>query len=662
MNPRKNNGKPGNGASDDTNLAEEVLRQSGKGSAEVEAVGTIDRADEVFEKTLEARFRTSESPVAKGVFGNSPLRLFAPHARPAGFAEKPEYLQVMAACIDIVAAHNEQGTLFDEKEKISEACIRDLSEAGYFGLLIDPEFGGEGALLSDFMPFLTEMAARGDATTAGLASIHGCIGAVDPLIGFGSDEQKARFLPKLASGGALSAFALTEPNAGSDLTQLRTTAVLDGDDYVVNGRKLFISNIRPGRTIGLVAMIDGKHAVLIVDLPAEENEHFQLDKYEIHAVRHIYNYGIVFKDLRVPKANLLVPPVGDGLTVAYHGLNRGRIALCANASGVMRTLLAAMMPWADYRVTYGDKIGSRELVQRRIAHAASRIVGADALVAWCSSLLDQGYRGELECIIAKVFGSESLKEVAIEDALKTLGGRSLLKGSIVGDNIHDLLAPMIYEGEGEVLAMAFFKGLIKDPGNSYMGPVMAAMAASGVEMKYLLKWRGAKTLAQVGKLLKPGNLLRLVRASLPMAGWIFRTETRFGDFQSVSEVNPKLRRHAKFALKNFTRLAKRIERAMLKYQVALADRQLQMVQMSMAVQRTVTMLAVVQYATERGDEATIAAADVLCRDLTMQLVGGLPDDGYFRACTRLARLVADGKFTQLDGVPQAAILRQYDQK
>lgn len=657
MNPNKNTGKPDKAS--DTNLAEEVLRQSGKGTAEVESVGKIDRADELVEESLAKRFRTSESPVSKGVFGHSPIGLFAPLPRPEGAAERPAYLDVMAHCVDIVASHVQSGLLFDVNGKISDIAIHDLAEAGYFGLLIDPEYGGGGAELAHFMPFLTEMAAKGDATTAGLASIHGCIGAVDPLVGFGTDEQKKRFLPKLASGEAISAFALTEPNAGSDLTQLRTTAVLDGDDYVVNGRKLFISNIAPGRTIGLVVMIDGKHAVLIVDLPAQENEHFKLDRYAIHAVKHIHNCGILFNNFRVPKANLLVPPVGDGLTVAYHGLNRGRIALCANASGVMRTLLAAMMPWGEYRTTYGDKIGKRELVQRRIAHAASRIVGADALVAWCSSLLDNGYRGELECIIAKVFGSESLKEVAIEDAFKTLGGRSLLGGSIIGDNIHDLLAPMIYEGEGEMLSMAFFKGLIKDPGNNYMGPIMAAMAASGVEMKYLTKWKGGKTMSQIGKLLKPRNLVRMLKASLPMAGWILRNETRFGSGQCLNEVHPKLRKHAKFALKNFNTLAKQIERAMLKYQVALADRQLAMVQLSMAVQRTVTMLATVQYATLKGDEATLAAADVLCRYLTMQLAGGLPDADYHRACTKLGALVSQGKFTQLDGVPQATILRQY---
>ena len=114
-----------------------------------------------------------------------------------------------------------------------------------------------------------------DAMIAGLASIHGCIGAVDPVRTFGTPEQKERFLPKLASGQALSGFALTEPAAGSDLTALRTTAVLDGDDYVLNGEKLFITNVVPGRTAGVVVLIDGKPAVLVVDLPPEENEHFQ---------------------------------------------------------------------------------------------------------------------------------------------------------------------------------------------------------------------------------------------------------------------------------------------------------------------------------------------------------------------------------------------------
>ena len=152
---------------------------------------------------------------------------------------------------------------------------------------------------------------------------------MDPLLAFCSAEQKARILPKLASGERISAFALTEPGAGSDLTALRTTAKLDGDDYVVNGEKLFITNAIPGRTIAIVCLIEGKPSVLIADLPDQENDQFQTVPYGIYALQHSWNNGLKFNNFRVPAANLLDPGRGDGLTIAYHGLNRGRVALVA---------------------------------------------------------------------------------------------------------------------------------------------------------------------------------------------------------------------------------------------------------------------------------------------------------------------------------------------
>src|SRR5207248_11315431 len=124
------------------------------------------------------------------------------------------------------------------------------------------------------------------------------------------------------------------------------------------------------------------------------------------------------------RANLLRPSTGDGLTIAYHGLNLGRLALCAAAAGSMRVMLANLLPWAEFRRTYGQPIATRELVKRRIARLAGLIAGADALVAWGSWLIDEGYRGELECIVAKIFGSESLKEAAVELLMKTHGGRA----------------------------------------------------------------------------------------------------------------------------------------------------------------------------------------------------------------------------------------------
>src|SRR5436305_6301565 len=225
-----------------------------------------------------------------------------------------------------------------------------------------------------------------DGMVGGLASIHGCIGAVDPVRSFGSAEQKARVLPRLASGEGLSAFALTEPCAGSDLTALRTTATPAGDHFEVNGEKLFITNAVPGRTIGLVVQLEGRPAVLIAELPPEENEQFQMKRYGLYALKHAFNNGLIFRNFRVPKANLLTPKVGDGLTIAYHGLNLGRLSLCATASGSMRVMLANILPWAEFRKTYGQPIATRELVKRRIARLAGLIVASDALVSWGSWL------------------------------------------------------------------------------------------------------------------------------------------------------------------------------------------------------------------------------------------------------------------------------------
>src|ERR1700680_673836 len=141
----------------------------------------------------------------------------------------------------------------------------------------------------------------------------------------------------------------------------------------------------------------------------------------------------------------------------------------------MPVFLVNRLPWSAFRKTYGQPIRARELVKRRIARLAALIAGADALVAVGSWLIDQGYRGELECIIAKIFGSEAQKEAAIELFMKTHGGRSFLHGHLFGDNVHEFLAPCIYEGEGEMLGMAFFKSLAKVHGQKYFEPVGLAL-------------------------------------------------------------------------------------------------------------------------------------------------------------------------------------------
>ena len=169
----------------------------------------------------------------------------------------------------------------------------------------------------------------------------------------------------------------------------------------------------------------------------------------------------------------------------------------------MRLMMASMIPWANFRVTYGESIAKRELVRRRLGRLAGLIVACDALVAWCSTLLDQGYRGEMECVIAKIFGSEMQKEAAIELFMKTHGGRSFLHGHMFGDNVHEYLAPCIYEGEGEMLGMALFKSLVKQHGTQYFEPVGKALAAASMKTFSPLNpvhvWKLRKALVPYGR-------------------------------------------------------------------------------------------------------------------------------------------------------------------
>jgi len=490
---------------------------------------------------------------------------------------------------------------------------------------------------------LTQMALV-DPTVAGMASVHGCIGAVDPVRTFGNAEQKTRLLPKLASGEKLSGFALTEPCAGSDLTALRTRAELVGDEYVVNGEKLFITNVVPGRMLGLVCLIDSRPAVLIVDLPDQENEHFQLKRYGLYALKHTYNRGIVFRDFRVPAANLLKVPRGDGLTIAYHGLNLGRIALCANAAGVMRVMMASMIPWARFRKTYGSAIANRELVRRRLGRLAALVVGSDALVQWCAGLIDQGYRGEMECIVAKIFGSESQKEAAVELYMKTHGGRSFLEGHLFGDNVHEYLAPCIYEGEGEMLGMGFFKSLVKQHGVQFFEPIGKALQAAGIKRPNPLN---------------PRHAWALRGAVVPYLKWM--ASQRFVPKTGVQlpEMPDNLRKHADFAAHALQRSPREISRTMSRHQLALADRQCRMSELSSRVQDLVIMLATSLYGARQEDELVRAAADVLCQDLLRKLTGQRPSDRYFRTVTRLGEAIAEGGFKSIAGLHPDEILMPY---
>jgi alkylation response protein AidB-like acyl-CoA dehydrogenase len=624
-------------------FAEEALRQAGKSEDEARRLGAVDRADEQVENLFAPQRQTVNSPVHKAVWdGKAPLDLFSPPP----LAPSHPSDAAMQRSLDVVRRRREAGTLYDERGKVHPDLLRELAEAGYWGMLIDPQYGGQGAPFARFAPFLTRMATL-DGMVAGLASVHGCIGAVDPVRTFGTPEQKQRLLPRLASGQALSGFALTEPCAGSDLTALRTTATPVGDDFEVNGEKLFITNAIPGRTVGLVVVLDKKPAVLVAELPPEENEHFQIVPYGLYALRHAYNNGLRFHRFRVPGNNLLRPKQGDGLTIAYHGLNLGRLALCAGAAGAMRIMLANILPWAEFRRTYGAPIATRELVKRRIARLAGLIAGADALVAWGSWLIDQGYRGELECIVAKIFGSEAQKEAAVELFMKTHGGRSFLKGHLFGDNVYEYLAPCIYEGEGEVLGLAFFKSLVKEHGKAFFEPIGKALQREQIKDFNPLN---------------PAHAWKLRKELLAYARWRVGNTLAGRDRQQPANMDPRLSAHVGFALEQFGRSRGELSAAMVKHQLKLADRQCRMAELSQRVQDAVVMLVTALWGNRQQDEAARSAADILCQDLRRKLTGERPSDRYFRDAARLADLILQGGFEAIAGVPRQDILMKYENR
>lgn len=625
----------------ESSFAETALKLGGKSDDEARRTGAIDKADDQVEALFAPQYQTVNSPAHRAVWERGvPVDLFQSHST----APSLEVAQVMDRSLEVVRRHRTSGTLLDAAGKITDKVLSDLAGVGYWGLLVDKEYGGSGAPFSAFAPFLTRMATI-DPTVAGLASVHGCIGAVDPVRTFGTPEQKQRFLPGLAEGSRLSAFALTEPCAGSDLTALRTTARREGESFVINGEKLFITNVVPGRTIGLVCLIEDKPAVLIVELPKSENEHFQLRKYGLWALKHTYNQGIVFKNFRVPAENLLTPLRGDGLTIAYHGLNLGRIALCANAAGIMRVMMASMIPWAKFRVTYSAPIASRELVQRRLGQLAGLIVGCDALVAWCAGLIDQGYRGEMECVIAKIFGSESQKRAAIELFMKTHGGRSFLHGHLFGDNVHEYLAPCIYEGEGEMLGMAFFKSLVKDHGKRYFEPVGKVLAANGIKKPNPLN---------------PAHAWALRKVALPYLKWLVARRLLPTAKSQLPTLPDSLAQHAEFACDGLQNMSLEISDAMMKFQLSLADRQCRMAELSARCQNYITLLCTALYGAQQRDEVLRDSADVLCQELTQQLTGKRPSNAYFKQVTQLGAAIAEGRFPGISELAPDEILMKYE--
>ena len=566
-------------ATEDTSFAETALTLGGKSADEARRTGAIDTADDQVEALFAPEYQTVNSPAHRAVWDRGvPVELFTstPPKTP------PDVQQVMDDSIAVVAApqggrHAAQRRRQDRRAR----ARRSWAAAGYWGLL-----GRQGirrlrrAVQLVRAVSHADGARRPDRRRPGLGPRLHRRGRSGPHV----RQRRAEAAIPARPGQRLAAQRVRphravrrqRPDGAAHHRPARRRRLRRQRREAVHHQRRARPDDRPGlpdrRQAGRA---DRRIAA------RRRTSNFQLRKYGLWALKHTYNRGIIFRDFRVPAENLLTPPRGDGLTIAYHGLNLGRVALCANAAGTMRLMMASMIPWAKFRRTYGAAIATRELVQRRLGELAGLIVACDALVAWCAGLIDHGYRGEMECIVAKIFGSEAQKHAAIEFFMKTHGGRSFLHGHNFGDNIHEYLAPCIYEGEGEMLGMGFFKSLVKHHGKTYFEPIGKALAAAGIRQPNPLNPAHAWALkgvalpyAEMGR--PPADCMPLAAAKLP-------------------EMPKALREHAEFACERLQRMALEISSTMSRFQLKLADRQCRMAELSQRCQDLITILTTSMY-------------------------------------------------------------------
>lgn len=695
-------------ADPDFNVLEDALKRGGKSASEVDSVVKVDRA-----QTEADQAQDKDGPIHSAFMqGHIPMNLFSCLADEAEWTDSPART-VLENSIAVVLAHKEAGTLYSADQKLTDAVQDALGETGFWGLPIPVEYGGSGASMFFCMRAITRMSAVGSEIVGGLLSIQDLIGVAGPFMWKGTPEQKAELLPPIAAGRVRSGFAGTERYVGCWITDVHTYGVEDGDDIVVTGDKLFISNAWYGHMVALFLKIEGKTKVLAVKLPEEDTENFRIVNYPIHALRRIHNKGLWFKDFRVPKKYLLP---GNGLSAIFHDLDRGRPAVAAGASARQHRLLKGETPWVDKRVTFGEKLKTRQYIKHNMAVQMAYIAGADALVDWSTSLMDAGYQGDVSAMIAKTWATDRLREVVTNQAMFTHGGRFVLGGHEIGDNLADDLVASVYEGPNPMLGKATIKSLAKPLTEEYIKPLIMHMLRIGLDpsqlrfgnfkqalasLRYLFHKRsriltdgaltsdhahessdlfawtmdesGPEKVTELGffptisymwKHRKELKGSRIWNTAMPLVKWMVKTELTFTDNEEVPGLEPRLQNLLDFTREAFIRWRKKFYRAVVIYQDKLADEDLLMLEELYKPLEAITTIFVsidaAQKAKHKGDIATYEALVFLCMILKRQLTGEKTYSGsYKKQVNSVFEHLEEGNFEQLRDVAEPAILMPY---
>ncbi|WP_087650149.1 acyl-CoA dehydrogenase [Caballeronia choica] len=347
---------------------------------------------------------------------------------------------------------------WDREASIPDAVIRQLGELGLLGMIVPAELGGTYSDYTAYALAMEEIAA-GCASCATLMSVHNSVGC-GPILKFGSDAQKAEYLPKLASGEVIGAFCLTEPQAGSEANNLRTRAIERDGQWVISGNKQFVTN---GRRAGLAivfAVTDpdlGKKGISAFIVPTG-TPGFNVGPPEHKlGIRASDTCPITFDDCAIPAANLLGER-GEGLKIALSNLEGGRIGIAAQALGIARAALDAARVYSHERVQFGRPIHEHQSVANMLADMHTQLNAARLLVLHAARMRTEGIPCLSEASQAKLFASEMAERVC-SDAIQIHGGYGYLQDYPVERHYRDARITQIYEGTSEVQRMVIARQL-----------------------------------------------------------------------------------------------------------------------------------------------------------------------------------------------------------
>ena len=352
----------------------------------------------------------------------------------------------------------------DREDRVPHDLIYQMKEMGLFGITVPEEYGGLGLDYTTFASIFEEL-SKGFMSLSGAIGTHHILTYV--LVHYGTEEQKNRLLPDLASGKKRGGLALTEPGGGSDVANLATSATKDGEEYVINGTKMFITNGRYGDAFCLLARTDSaaqpKYRGISCFVVEKGGPGFKVGRdLDKMGYRGLDTCELIFEDYRVPADNLVGEQEGHGFSQVMSGLETGRINVAARAVGVAQAAFDAAIRYSQQRETFGAPISQHQAIQLKLADMATKVQAARLLTYDAAAKKDRGDRVDLESGMAKLFASEVCQEVALE-AVRIHGGYGYIKDSPVERYYRDAPLMIIGEGTNEIMRLLIAKQLLARP-------------------------------------------------------------------------------------------------------------------------------------------------------------------------------------------------------